>query len=94
MKKRDARKPPGRSIWNQSTLDAMVKELVFNQGKRFKSTFDYYRYISAFVLLTSGFALLCEHLITWGGFDRTWGHEGVGVILILLAYVVGLRNRD
>lgn len=53
----------------------------------------YWMYVSAFVTIASGFALIIEHLITWEGFDLRFGHEWIGLILIVLGMILGLNTR-
>ena len=39
--------------------------------------------LGADCFLLSGSYLIIEHLVKWGGFNNTFGHEHVGAILIL-----------
>lgn len=74
-------------------LNEVAKDIIANQEVNIKEPPNYYRYIASFVLLVTGFALMCEHLITWGGFDRTFGHEIIGIGCIILSYFIGLRDK-
>lgn len=51
----------------------------------------YNRYVASFVFIVAGFALMIEHLVTWGRFDAAWGHEVIGLLIILVGYLIGIR---
>jgi len=56
---------------------------------------DYPTYVISFVIILSGLALILEHLITWHGFDLEFGHEWIGLILIISGMLMGLKkNRN
>ena len=40
-----------------------------------------------------GAYLLIEHISVWGGTDPYFGHEWLGVILVILGAVAGLFSR-
>ena len=57
-----------------------------------KRMLKYYRKLSSMILITSGSALLIEHLFTYGGFDmELLGNEWYGLLMICMAMLLSLK---
>lgn len=60
-----------------------------------RSCLRYYRWLVSGVLLSSGFFLMMEHYIRFGGFDiEVIGHEWYGLGLIVLGILLSLKWRQ
>ncbi|MCW3140613.1 MAG: hypothetical protein N2V72_00310 [Methanophagales archaeon] len=60
-----------------------------------KGCLKYYRWLTSGVLLVSGFFLIVEHFVRFGGFDiELAGHEWYGLGLIILAMLLSLKWKQ
>jgi len=60
-----------------------------------KECLKYYRWLTSGVLLVSGFFLVVEHFVRYGGFDiEILGHEWYGLGLIILAMLLSLKWKQ
>ena len=86
---------PGVSIWNSIELNAVAKDIIFNLKLKEEKPKpkSYNRFLVSLIFFVSGAALIFEHLITWHGFDFSPGHEWLGLILIIISFIVGLKKR-
>ena len=49
--------------------------------------------LAAISLALPGIFLIVEHYVMWGGFNDTFGHEHVGIILIITSIITYILSK-
>ena len=58
-------------------------------------SFSYAKKLVGAMLIISGCFLLLEHLLTFGGYDiELFGHEYLGIALILIAFLMNVKREQ